>query len=182
MTREEFFSKYVTAAKEAAAGTRVFPAVVLSVAALESNNGNSKLTREANNFFGIKSGSNWSGEAYKIETIEYENGQAVKVPAWFRKYDLPRDSFRDYVDLISTAQRYKKALEADNSLDQIAAIKDAGYATDPGYVVKVAQVMDALKNFIADVKKKSPECYRQYSSSQFWALQPGSISNKNSEA
>lgn len=177
MTREEFFSKYITTAKNATAGTRVFPSVVLSVAAHESNNGSSKLTREANNFFGIKSGSNWKGEAYKIETAEYENGEWIKVPAWFRKYDLPIDSFEDYVALISTADRYAPALQATNALDQLVAIKEAGYATDPGYVVKVAKVIDALKNFIADVKKKSPDCYQAYYSSHFWDWQPGNIGN-----
>lgn len=159
--REAFFSKYLNAAKTAANGTKVFPSVVLAVAALESANGTSKLTREANNFFGFKAGSSWKGDTYIIDTIEYVTdpltGAKVQVTekATFRAYPLPIDSFKDYVRLISTAPRYAKAAQATNALDQIAAIREAGYATDPNYVNKVAAVMDSLKDWIDTLKKKA---------------------------
>lgn len=161
MTREEFFRKYLIIAKSVTAGTPIFPAVVLAVAALESRNGESKLTREANNFFGIKAFSSWKGEVYSIDTIEYITdpltGAKIQVTekAKFRKYDLPADSFADYVRLISDTPRYAKALTAQNALDQVAAIREAGYATDPNYVNKVATVMDSLKGWIDTLKKKA---------------------------
>lgn len=161
MTREEFFRKYLHLAKAVTNGTKVYPSVVLSVAALESANGTSKLTREANNFFGFKAGSSWKGDTYSIDTIEYVTdpltGVKIQVTekAKFRKYDLPADSFADYVRLISDTPRYAKALTAQNALDQVAAIREAGYATDPNYVNKVATVMDSLKGWIDTLKKKA---------------------------
>lgn len=159
--REAFFNKYLQTAKSVSNGTKVYPSVVLAVAALESANGTSKLTREANNFFGFKAGSSWKGDTYSIDTIEYKTdpltGAKIQVieKAKFRKYDLPADSFADYVRLISDTPRYEKALTATNAFDQVAAIREAGYATDPNYVNKVATVLESLKGWIDTVKKKA---------------------------
>jgi len=168
MTRQEFFQRYLSIAKAATAGTPIFPSVVLSVAALESSNGNSRLTREANNFFGIKAFDSWKGSKYKIDTTEYENGQAVTVPAFFRKYDLPQDSFADYVKLITSADRYRAALKATNASDQVDAIKEAGYSTDPHYTTKVGEILDTLKGWVDEVKKKAPG--QLGLCSDFWGL------------
>jgi len=174
MTRTEFFAKYLKDATRAASGTKLFPSVVLSVAALESGNGNSKLTREANNFFGFKAGSSWKGDVYTIDTIEYKTepitGKKIQIieKADFRAYDLPVDSFADYVRLITTTPRYAKALQAKNAIDQVAEIREAGYATDPNYVNKVAAVMDTLKSWIDSVKKKAPLELEQYFC--FWGV------------
>ncbi len=167
MTRSEFFAKYLSAATAVTKGTKVFPATVLAMAALESANGGSKLTREANNFFGIKTGTKWKGEVYKIETREYDSEHKPYMEiANFRKYPLPQASFADFVGLIEGAKRYKPALEQKNALEQIAAIRDAGYSTDPDYAIKAGSVLDSLREFAATVKKKAPHCLPECSC--FW--------------
>lgn len=168
MTRQEFFSKYASTAKAVTAGTPIFPGVVLAVAALESGNGNSKLTKEANNYFGIKAFSSWKGDKYSIPTKEYIDGEYVTVPADFRKYKNATESFQDYVNLITKTSRYKKATEAKTATAQLEAIKEAGYSTDPKYVTKVASVIAEIKEFAADVKKKPGRVGEQCLQSFCW--------------
>jgi len=85
---------------------------------------------------------------------------------WFRKYPTPLGSFEDYCKLLYSP-RYAKALAKSPNLNamiagttdiyyndpqfsDISGIKEAGYATDPGYVPKVQKlallINDAMRN------------------------------------
>jgi len=135
---ETFAKKYRPAAVAAARGSRIFPDTILVAAALESKYGQSALTKNNNNFFGVKG----KGSAYT--TKEFINGKWVTVKAAFKKYKSPLDSFKDYVKFVS-GPRYVKAgvTRAQNVPDQVKAIKAGGYATDPGYVNKLVSLYRA---------------------------------------
>lgn len=140
MTRTEFFSTYKNAAIAATQGTGIFPETMLTQAALESGNGNSGLTKQANNFFGIKVSSAWGMKPYvEMPTWEVINGKNVKVNARFRKYATAKEGFADYVNFLKVNQRYAKAgvFKAKTPVEQFKALQAAGYATDPDYASKL---------------------------------------------
>lgn len=99
-----------------------------------------------NMFFGIKAGSSWKGKKQLLWTKEEINGKLVSVQAWFRAYDSPLDSLRDYANLIVSNPRYKNALnKADDPVGYISALKAGGYATDSQYVSKITTIINSLK-------------------------------------
>ena len=59
----------------------------------------------------------------------------------FKSYDSYEDSFKDYVHLLKTNDRYQSALrQAENPEKFITGLQKAGYATDPNYVHKVMDI------------------------------------------
>lgn len=151
LTRSQFITKYGPVAKSAAAGTTLFPSVFIAQAILESGNGNSSLSKEANNFFGIKADGSWSGPYIVKNTAEVINGATIYVQDKFRKYDTPLLSFLDRVNFLIKNTRYKTAgvFSAHTPEQQAAALLKAGYATDPEYSNKLISIINSnnLKQF-----------------------------------
>lgn len=138
LSRKQFIDKYGPQAQIATAGTVLFPSVMLAQAILESNNGNSTLSREAFNFFGIKANSTWlnAGKPYVTkQTTEYVNNEPVVIVDKFRKYASPAESFKDRNNFLLSNTRYTKAgvFSAKTPEAQAKALQTAGYATDPNY-------------------------------------------------
>jgi flagellum-specific peptidoglycan hydrolase FlgJ len=97
----DFVDKYKDIALEAATKNpeKQLPyELLLAVAIHESNYGQSELARNANNFFGIIAKDGWEGDIYTVLTSEEINGKDIKMTRPFRKYDLPDDSFEDFVN------------------------------------------------------------------------------------
>lgn len=151
LTRSQFINRYAPLAIDAAKGTGLFPSVFMAQAILESNNGNSSLTKEANNFFGIKADARWAGPYVEKLTTEYINGVKVQVLAKFRAYLTPLESFFDRVSFLQKNSRYKNAgvFSAVTPEQQAQALLKARYATDPEYanlLIKLIQ-QNNLKQF-----------------------------------
>ena len=162
--RNQFIKDTLSDAQAAVKGTGLFVGTLLSQAILESSgnyNGNwqvggSTLAREANNYFGIKSGPGWNGDIYTIETKEYDSsGSPYMTNADFRKYNNIGDSFKDYVSFLVNNPRYKKAgvFTAKNVQEQAAALQKAGYSTSPSYANTVNSIYDKAKNLITENPK-----------------------------
>ena len=160
-TREEFVKEFSPYVNRITKGTGLLTGTVLGQAILESSGnyntggewkvGGSKLAQEANNFFGIKANKAWKGKVYNIKTREVVNGANVFQKDDFRKYDSVQDSIKDHLNFLLTNKRYKEAgvFEAKTVKDQAAAIKKAGYATDPKYATILSSVYDSIKNNIS---------------------------------
>lgn len=133
LSRSQFISKYGPIATQATKGTGLFPSVTIAQAILESGDGNSSLTKEAKNFFGIKADSSWVGPYVTKLTTEYINGAPVKVEAKFRAYESALESFQDRVKFLRKFSRYKNVFTATSPEQQAQALQNAGYATDPNY-------------------------------------------------
>jgi len=166
-TRKEFINKYGAFIHKVTAGTGILPGTLIAQAFLESSAngqvGGSKLSREANNFFGIKCGPNWSGGKYYINTKEYGQNGAYYVKACFRKYASVEDSIKDYVNFLQVNNRYAQAgvFKAKTVKEQAEALKRAGYATAPSYAQLVydvykpyATLIDAQKSLTAKIDLK----------------------------
>jgi flagellum-specific peptidoglycan hydrolase FlgJ len=154
-TREDFIQKYGPFIAKTTKGTGIFPGTVVAQAVLESSGGGlvggSKLSREANNYFGIKCHSTWNGKKYYINTGEWsaEKGNYA-VNACFRHYNSVEDSLKDHISFLQTNPRYKQAgvFEAKSVEEQAKALQRAGYATSPTYADKVTSIYNGLKSYI----------------------------------
>ena len=99
-----------------------------------------------NNAFGIKAKA--GGDSVTASTQEFENGKMVTKDQNFRKYDNPEDSAGDYIDFLQNNKRYKDVLAAKNVDEAIAAQAKTGYANDPNYGQKLANInatMDSMQ-------------------------------------
>jgi LysM repeat protein len=100
--------------------------IKLAQALLESGNGQSALAIQANNHFGIKCGSDWTGgKSYHNDDEDNE---------CFRVYSHPEQSFRDHSEFL-LRKRYADLfrLNKDDYKGWAHGLKAAGYATNPRY-------------------------------------------------
>ncbi len=120
--------------------TGVPASVTIAQAILESGWGRSELTRQANNYFGIK-GTGPAGSV-TMRTREVLNGREVYVNAQFRKYNSAAESFADHAQFFIRNPRYATAMQHTNDAFRFAAeIHKAGYATDPNYTKLLHSLM-----------------------------------------
>lgn len=100
--------------------------ITLAQGILESGDGNSRLATEANNHFGIKCHTDWTGP--KI----FEDDDAKS--ECFRKYDDARSSYEDH-SIFLQRKRYESLfdLKTDDYKGWAKGLKNCGYATNPKY-------------------------------------------------
>lgn len=148
MTKQEYINSYWQSAINACAGSPIFPIIALAESALESSWGESYLTKEANNFLGLKSTDSWEasgGEFVWKPTHEHIDGKDVIVQAKFRKYDSPEKCFKNYVHFVTQPHYIEHGVDkATTPEEQIRAIAATGYATDPSYSEKVIGTIHGL--------------------------------------
>jgi len=151
----EFVNEMRDDAQRAAAVLGVAPEVLISQAALETGWGKAIIQdpngKSSHNLFGIKADARWQGERVAVPTIEYENGVASKQIHMFRAYASYAESFNDYANFIQSNPRYEDALSVvSNPQKYLAALQQAGYATDPEYATKINRILGY------DVVNKTP--------------------------
>ncbi|MEN8179482.1 MAG: flagellar assembly peptidoglycan hydrolase FlgJ [Pseudomonadota bacterium] len=147
----EKFVKSLWSAAEQAASTIGLPTeALLAQAALETGWGNHVMSagngKSSHNLFGIKADQRWDGDQVRRDTLEYENGVAIRKRDAFRAYRSYDESFQDYVAFLQSSPRYAEALaKGHDSQAYFSALQDAGYATDPKYAEKILRVMDGTE-------------------------------------
>ena len=119
--------------------------ITLAQGLIESNAGNSRLTRSSNNHFGIKDGSSWRGSVHKsYDDEKYANGSPKK--SSFRCYRSAEESFDDHSRLLMT--RHYRRLFNHNVYDYRSwafELKRAGYATAPDYAQALIGIIDRYR-------------------------------------
>ena len=110
--------------------------ITLAQGILESGAGRGELTRKANNHFGIKCHTSWTGE--RVYHDDDEAGEC------FRKYKDPKYSFRDHSLFLTQRSRYQGLfkLRKDDYKGWAKGLKRAGYATDPKYPDKLISIIE----------------------------------------
>jgi flagellar protein FlgJ len=149
---DSFASKLVDTASSAAASLGVAPHLLVAHAALESGWGKKPIRdaagADSHNLFGIKATKDWKGKTTDVTTTEFIGGRAQKRVETFRVYDSYAESFNDYASLIK--RRYTEALgQGSNAQGFAQALQSGGYATDPKYATKLAQVAEQLRRQLA---------------------------------
>lgn len=118
----------------------ILPSVAAGQAALESAWGGSGLATQYNNLFGIK--GSYNGMTTFMRTWEVYGGEKYDIKDNFRAYPNWSTSILDYGVFLTVNQRYKKAIGLKDYKEQIKAIHNAGYATDPQYANKVISIIE----------------------------------------
>ncbi len=110
--------------------------IILAQGILESGAGKSDLAVKSNNHFGIKCNKDWTGD-----TIHYDDDALQEC---FRKYNDPAESYRDHALFLTTKTRYASlfALEKNDYKAWAYGLKQAGYATDVQYPVKLIDYIE----------------------------------------
>jgi flagellum-specific peptidoglycan hydrolase FlgJ len=146
MTKQEFIKQAHAAAMQSSGRSGMPPMVTVSQAALESNWGQSKLSREANNFFGIKAHA--GHERILMSTDECEHGALIVIKAEFAKYVSMLDCFHCRDGIIARGAVYKGAREKLG--DEAAFIAEIArhWATDPKYAEKLRAVLNEVKGML----------------------------------
>lgn len=120
--------------------------IKLAQGLLESGAGRSQLSREANNHFGIKCHSDWTGGTFYLEDDDRDaSGQIIK--SCFRVYKNADESFVAHSDFLRGKQRYAALFQLDKK-DYIGWAKGllkAGYATSPDYAEKLIGIIEDLQ-------------------------------------
>ena len=121
----------------------LFSSVVIAQSCLETGFGASSLMMKAKAIFGIKASASWQGKVYNAKTKEcYDGVNYTTINDSFRAYNSFEDSVADYFKLITTSARYRNACTASTPLECITAIKNGGYATDPGYINSIMNIIN----------------------------------------
>ena len=138
MTRDDFLQQ-ATAAATAASAESGFPAgITVAQAALESAWGQSRLSREANNYFGIKALAKY--ERIAMPTFEVEGGVRKPVTAWFARFASMEECFRERDRVIATGALFAEARAAKADAEQFVRALAKHWATDPAYAEKILAI------------------------------------------
>ncbi|MEJ2592684.1 MAG: flagellar assembly peptidoglycan hydrolase FlgJ [Candidatus Thiodiazotropha sp.] len=145
-TPQDFIDRLWSSAEQAAGELGLPPEALLAQAALETGWGSYVMPASngasSHNLFGIKADGRWDGAQVRKETLEYEQGVAVRRREYFRTYDSFEQSFSDYVAFLKSSPRYAEALQkTDDPAAYFRSLQAAGYATDPAYADKILRVM-----------------------------------------
>ncbi|MCJ8321032.1 MAG: flagellar assembly peptidoglycan hydrolase FlgJ [Colwellia sp.] len=127
--------------------------VVIAQAALETGWGQKIIKSEqgesSNNLFNIKADNRWQGSKITKDTLEFEQGSLVKKSALFRSYESIKDSVKDYINFLSSGDRYQNALDNVGNVEHfLHGLQKAGYATDPNYANKIMATLRTVKNLV----------------------------------
>lgn len=132
-------------------GTNLFFATVVAMKCLESGYGESGLTREANNFGGIKYNPRIEGVIGYVEkdTAEYIRGRRVIQRLKFSKFKDVESGIKATIRVL-LLNRYKNARDnAKTPQEQVLMIARAGYTTTPPqrYLSSLAGIIAATQDY-----------------------------------
>lgn len=133
-------NSYVLQYKEIAKGNMkqygIPASIILAQGILESGAGSGTLSKTANNHFGIKCHTGWTGESVRHDDDAEQE--------CFRKYNDPAESYRDHAEFLTGRSRYANLfkLEKGDYQGWAKGLKAAGYATDPKYPDKLISYIE----------------------------------------
>lgn len=127
----------------------------------ESSLGQSNLATIANNHFGIKCKSYWTGKTYahKDDDLDAE-GNLIK--SCFRAYDTATDSYVDHSNFLTNTAHYRPCFKYKQTeyAKWALALKQCGYATDPNYADKLIKKIEQYHLYYYDTSPNPLESVR----------------------
>ncbi|WP_337999718.1 glucosaminidase domain-containing protein [Flavobacterium sp. WW92] len=136
----EVVNNYVSQYKEIAKSNMrqygIPASIILAQGILESGAGSGTLSKTANNHFGIKCHTGWTGESVRHDD---DSDQEC-----FRKYNDPAESYKDHAEFLTGRSRYASLFKLEKGDYEAWAkgLKAAGYATDPKYPDKLISYIE----------------------------------------
>jgi len=118
--------------------------ITLAQGILESGAGKGKLALSANNHFGIKCHTDWTGDS-----VSHDDDAEQEC---FRKYKQAGESYKDHSLFLTTRTRYSKLFKLDKGDYKSWAngLKEAGYATDVKYPDKLIGLIERYELYKYD--------------------------------
>jgi len=141
-TRQDYIDRWRVTALKNMFEHGIPASITLAQGILESGNGNSTLTRKANNHFGIKC-HGWDGPGYYMDDDKKDE--------CFRKYKRAEDSFEDHSQFL-LKKRYANlfTLKLTDYKGWAKGLKKAGYATNPEYAKRLIKIIEDNKLYLYD--------------------------------
>lgn len=135
---QQYIDKYKDAAIEQMHRYHIPASITLAQALLESGAGSSYLATHANNHFGIKVSTGWTGP-YVKQDDDKKNER-------FRKYKNVADSYEDHSQFL-LKDRYKRLFDLDPQDYKAWArgLKACGYATSPTYANRLITIIETYE-------------------------------------
>ena len=149
-TAESFLQKLKPYVLEDMRKSGILASLTASQAFIESNRGNSGLTKSANNLFGMK--GSYNGQSVSMWTTEYYNGVPQRVLAAFRAYPSWLESIEDHSALFNRLKRYENLRGLKDYKLACKYVKADGYATSPSYDSTLLGVIDRYKLYLWDAE------------------------------
>jgi hypothetical protein len=143
---QQYVDQYKDIAIEQMLRWKIPASITLAQGILESGAGQSWLTQQSNNHFGIKC-HGWTGRTvHKDDDADNE---------CFRAYDTAFDSFEDHSRFLATGQRYRSlfSLKTTDYKGWARGLKAAGYATNPQYANRLIDLIQLYKLYELDKAK-----------------------------
>ena len=141
---QEYIAKYKNIAIDHMERYGIPASITLAQGILESDSGNSELSRKSNNHFGIKCKKNWTGR--KVYHDDDAKGEC------FRAYPTVEASYQDHADFLDQSPRYDSlfAYPSDDYRSWARGLKAAGYATAPDYAERLVKIIESMKLYLLD--------------------------------
>lgn len=146
-TPQEYLAKYKELAIIEMHRSGVPASITLAQGVLESNSGNSRLAKFANNHFGIKCKGSWTGK------VIYANDDAPD--ECFRAYESVLASYQDHSEFLRVNWRYHELFELKSTdyKGWCHGLRKAGYATNPQYGKILISLIDRYELYQYDGAK-----------------------------
>lgn len=124
--------------------SKIPASITMAQALHESRYGTSELAVKANNHFGIKCQSEWTGKRY---TYQDDDNNTC-----FRHYDSVDESYRDHSLFLMKRPRYATLFQLDPAdyAGWAHGLKAAGYATNPRYAFILIKLIEDYRLFMLD--------------------------------
>lgn len=153
-TREEYIDRYKSIAVAHMERYGIPASITMAQGILESDCGNSWLSLQSNNHFGIKCKRNWTGD--KVYYDDDAKGEC------FRSYPSVEASYRDHAEFLDSQPRYDSlfAYSSDDYKSWARGLKAAGYATAPDYAQRLTRIIEENQLYLLD----RPDGERLYAS------------------
>jgi hypothetical protein len=148
-TREEYVERYKAIAIAHMERYGIPASITMAQGILESDSGNSLLSRSSNNHFGIKCKKSWTGD--RVYHDDDAKGEC------FRAYPSVEASYQDHADFLDQSPRYDSlfAYPSDDYRSWARGLKAAGYATAPDYAERLVKIIESMKLYLLDKENGS---------------------------
>lgn len=133
-TADDYIQTYAELAVQEMHYAGIPASITLAQGLLESGCGNSRLSMEGNNHFGIKCKDYWMGDTLMVLDDDY-NAEQELIASCFRVYESAAVSYRDHSDFLMLNTRYASLfyLEPSDYQGWAMGLQKCGYATNPQY-------------------------------------------------
>lgn len=141
-TTEELAWSYIEQYKDLAIvemyRTGIPASITLAQGLHESNYGKSRLATEANNHFGIKCKSYWTGQTFYHKDDDYDKKGRL-LDSCFRSYNSSVESYVDHSNFLANTKHYQELFwyHKTDYKSWAHGLKKCGYATDKQYAHKL---------------------------------------------